>query len=190
MRKATYGCLCNVFQWLGGVRFVGSAFGEIRRVSTREPRWKRKMPLAAAGGQFVADLSPNRLPQEAVTFAGLGAADCVDIMIAGGNKRCARVRKRVLAPAKGAAPFHSSGEKSLGPEAGWINGRAAFAFGCDDFEMACSATARLFSLPLTWLSPPAYPQASPASKEMSPVTSPPPRGHDPFGGRFHAAPPA
>ncbi len=90
------------------------------------------MPLTKALGQFVADLSPNRLPQEAVRIAQLGFTDCVATMIAGHNEPCAQILKGVLSPAGGAASLYFSGERSPGPEAGWINGTAAHALDYDD----------------------------------------------------------
>ena len=41
------------------------------------------MPLTYALGQFVADLSPNRLPEEAMRIARLGFIDCIGTMIVG-----------------------------------------------------------------------------------------------------------
>ncbi len=86
-----------------------------------------RMPLTRALGQFVADLSPNRLPEEALKIAGLGIADCVGIMIAGGNEPCVQILKRVRAPVEGAGISLLQGEKGPGPEAGWVKGTAAQA---------------------------------------------------------------
>jgi 2-methylcitrate dehydratase PrpD len=93
------------------------------------------MPLTQALGRFVADLSPNRLPEEAVRIARLGFTDCVGTMIAGHNEPCAQILKNVLAPAGGAATLYFSGEHSPGPEAGWINGAAAHALDYDDVAL-------------------------------------------------------
>jgi 2-methylcitrate dehydratase PrpD len=90
------------------------------------------MPLTKALGRFVADLSPNRLPEEAVTVAALGFTDCVGTMIAGRNEACTQILKGVLAPTGGPASLYFSGEKSPAPEAGWINGTAAHALDYDD----------------------------------------------------------
>jgi hypothetical protein len=49
------------------------------------------MSLTRSLGQFVADLSPRRLPAEAVRVARLGYIDCIGTMIAG------RQRSRPLA---------------------------------------------------------------------------------------------
>jgi hypothetical protein len=55
------------------------------------------MPLTNALGQFVADLSPNRLLEEAVRIARLGFIDCIGTMIVGRNEPCAQILKSVLA---------------------------------------------------------------------------------------------
>src|SRR5208282_1824548 len=93
------------------------------------------MPLTKALGQFVADLSPNRLPQEAVRIARLGFIDCIGTMIVGRNEPCAQILKEVLAPPSGPATLYFSGEPSPGPEAGWINGTAAHALDYDDVAL-------------------------------------------------------
>ena len=52
------------------------------------------MPLTQALGQFVADLSPNRLPEEAVRIARLGFIDCIGTMIVGRSEPCAQILKK------------------------------------------------------------------------------------------------
>jgi 2-methylcitrate dehydratase PrpD len=93
------------------------------------------MPITKALGQFVADLSPNRLPEEAVRIARLGFIDCIGTMIAGRDEPCAQILKGVLAPASGPATLYFSGQRSQGPEAGWINGTAAHALDYDDVAL-------------------------------------------------------
>jgi 2-methylcitrate dehydratase PrpD len=93
------------------------------------------MALTQALGQFVSDLSPNRLPEEAVRIARLGFIDCIGTMIVGRNEPCAQILKGVLAPASGPATLYFSGEHSPGPEAGWINGTAAHALDYDDVSL-------------------------------------------------------
>lgn len=93
------------------------------------------MTLTKALGQFVADLSPNRLPEEAVRIARLGFIDCIGTMIAGHNEPCAQILKNVLAPSAGPATLYFSGVPSPGPEAGWINGTAAHALDYDDVAL-------------------------------------------------------
>jgi 2-methylcitrate dehydratase PrpD len=93
------------------------------------------MALTQALGQFVADLSPNRLPEEAVRIARMGFIDCIGTMIVGRSEPCTQILKGVLAPGKGDATLYFSGETSPGPEAGWINGTAAHALDYDDVAL-------------------------------------------------------
>ena len=90
------------------------------------------MSLTKPLGQFVADLSPNRLPEEAVRIARLGFIDCIGTMIAGRREECVRIMKKVLAPVDGPATLTFGKEKSAAPEAAWINGTAAHALDYDD----------------------------------------------------------
>ena len=84
------------------------------------------MSLTRTLGQFIADLSPNRLPEEAVRVARLGFIDCIGTMIAGRREDCVRIMKEVLAPADGPATLTFGREKSAAPEAAWINGTALY----------------------------------------------------------------
>src|SRR5580698_978265 len=93
------------------------------------------MPLTKALGQFVADLSPNRLPEDAVRVAQLGFIDCIGTMIAGRNEDCVKILRQVLAPADGPATLTFSKDKSTAPEAAWINGTAAHALDYDDVAL-------------------------------------------------------
>ena len=68
------------------------------------------MPLTKALGQFVADLSPNRLPEGAVQVAQLGFIDCIGTMIAGRNEDCVRILKQVLNPSEGPATRAGQGD--------------------------------------------------------------------------------
>ena len=90
------------------------------------------MSLTKTLGRFIADLSPNRLPDEAVRIARLGFIDCIGTMIAGRREDCVRIMKQVLAPADGPATLTFGKEKSTAPEAAWINGTAAHALDYDD----------------------------------------------------------
>jgi len=90
------------------------------------------MSLTKTLGQFIADLSPNRLPEEAVRVARLGFIDCIGTMIAGRREDCVRIMREVLAPADGPATLTFGKEKSTAPEAAWINGTAAHALDYDD----------------------------------------------------------
>ena len=90
------------------------------------------MSLTKTLGQFVADLSPNRVPEEAARIARLGFVDCIGTMIAGRREDCVRIMKEVLAPADGPATLTFGPQKSTAPEAAWINGTAAHALDYDD----------------------------------------------------------
>ena len=90
------------------------------------------MSLTKTLGHFIADLSPNKLPDEAVRIARLGFIDCIGTMIAGRREECVRIMKEVLAPADGPATLTFGKEKSTAPEAAWINGTAAHALDYDD----------------------------------------------------------
>ena len=59
------------------------------------------MALTRAFGQFIADLSPNQVPDEAVRIARMGFIDCIGAMIAGRGEPCTQILKDVLAPGKG-----------------------------------------------------------------------------------------
>ncbi len=90
------------------------------------------MGLTQALGQFVADLSPNRIPEAAMRVAQLGFIDCVGTMIAGRNEEAVRIMKSVLAPPPGPSSLTFGAERGPAPEAAWINGTAAHALDYDD----------------------------------------------------------
>ena len=75
------------------------------------------MSLTKTLGRFVADLSPNRLPEDAVRIARLGFIDCIGTMIAGRREDCVRIMKQVLAPIDGPATLTFGSEKSTAPVA-------------------------------------------------------------------------
>lgn len=93
------------------------------------------MALTMALGQFIADLSPNRVPDEAVRIARMGFIDSIGTMIVGRTEDCTQILKNVLAPGKGQSTLYFSGQQSPGPEAGWINGTAAHAMDYDDVSL-------------------------------------------------------
>ena len=90
------------------------------------------MPLTKDLGQFVADLSPNRLPEEAVRVARMGIIDVIGTMIAGRKEDCVRIMREVLSPGDGPATITFSPDKGPAPEVAWINGTAAHALDYDD----------------------------------------------------------
>jgi len=83
-------------------------------------------------GQFIADLSPNRLPEEAVRVAKMGFIDCIGTMIAGRKEDSVRIMTEVLAPAAGDSTLTFGDRKGPAPEIAWINGTAAHALDYDD----------------------------------------------------------
>lgn len=93
------------------------------------------MALTRALGQFITDLSPNRVPDEAIRIARMGFIDCIGTMIVGRKEPCTQILKGVLAPGGGPATLYFSGEQSPGPEAGWVNGTAAHALDYDDVAL-------------------------------------------------------
>jgi 2-methylcitrate dehydratase PrpD len=76
-------------------------------------------------GQFIADLSPNHLPEEAVRIARMGFTDAIGTMIAGRHEDSVRILTEVLAPAAGSATLTFGDRKGPAPEVAWINGTAA-----------------------------------------------------------------
>ena len=93
------------------------------------------MGLTEAIGTFIADLSPNRIPQQALEMARLGFIDCVGTMIAGRNEDAVRVLTSVLAPSDGPSSITFTRRHGPAPEAAWINGTAAHALDYDDVAL-------------------------------------------------------
>src|SRR3954462_14930693 len=93
------------------------------------------MPLTQHLGQFVADLSPNRIPEEAARIARIGFIDTIGTMIAGREEDSVRILTETLSPPDGAATLTFGGRKAPAPEAAWINGTAAHALDYDDVSL-------------------------------------------------------
>src|ERR1700742_2233347 len=93
------------------------------------------MTLTKALGQFVADLSPNRLPEDAAHIARMGFIDCIGTMIAGRHEDSVRIMTETLAPGDGPATLTFGDRKAPAPEAAWINGTAAHALDYDDVAL-------------------------------------------------------
>lgn len=91
--------------------------------------------LTEAVGCFIADLSPNRIPEEAMRVARLGFIDCIGTMIAGRNEDAVSILRRALAPPAGPSSITFSAARAPAPEAAWINGVAAHAFDYDDVAL-------------------------------------------------------
>ena len=90
------------------------------------------MPLTKELGRFVAGLTFERLPKEAVEIARTGIIDTVATMIAGAHDPAPQLLRKGLAPAPGSASVYFSGETCAAPEAAWINGTAGHALDYDD----------------------------------------------------------
>jgi 2-methylcitrate dehydratase PrpD len=93
------------------------------------------MELTKHLGQFVADLSPNHLPEEAVRVARMGFIDTIGTMMVGRKEASVRIMTEVLAPADGPATLTFGARKATAPEAAWINGTAAHALDYDDVSL-------------------------------------------------------
>lgn len=95
----------------------------------------KQSPLTRSLGQFVADLSPNRLPEEAARVARMGFIDTIGTMIAGRNEDSVRIMTDTLAPGDGPATLTFGERHAPAPEAAWINGTAAHALDYDDVAL-------------------------------------------------------
>jgi 2-methylcitrate dehydratase PrpD len=93
------------------------------------------MDLTKHLGQFVADLSPNHLPEEAVRVARMGFIDTIGTMMVGRKEDSVRILTDVLAPGDGPATLTFGTRKAPAPEAAWINGTAAHALDYDDVSL-------------------------------------------------------
>ncbi len=90
------------------------------------------MPLTQDLGRFVAGLSFENLPAEAVDTARTGIIDTIATMIAGARDEAPQLLRRGLEPAAGPASLYFSGDTAAAPEAAWINGTAGHALDYDD----------------------------------------------------------
>jgi 2-methylcitrate dehydratase PrpD len=90
------------------------------------------MKLTQDLGRFVAGLSFENVPEEAVAVARTGFIDTIATMIAGAHDPAPQILRRGLAPAAGPASLYFSGESAPAPEAAWINGTAGHALDYDD----------------------------------------------------------
>jgi 2-methylcitrate dehydratase PrpD len=90
------------------------------------------MPLTRELGDFIAGLSFERVPAEAVEIARLGFIDTIATMIAGSRDEAPQILKQALSPPPGPSTLYFIGETAPAPEAAWINGTAAHALDYDD----------------------------------------------------------
>jgi len=86
-------------------------------------------------GRFVAELSRDRLPDQAAATARAGFIDAIGTMIAGRNEACVRMVQEVLQPADGPSSLYFSRARSPALEAAWLNGTAAHALDYDDVAL-------------------------------------------------------
>jgi len=105
------------------------------------------LPLTRSLGQFIADLSPNRLPEEAARVARMGFIDTIGTMIAGRQEDSVRIMTETLAPGDGPATLTFGDRHAPAPEAAWINGTAAHALDYDDVNMAMPGHPSVAVLP-------------------------------------------
>jgi 2-methylcitrate dehydratase PrpD len=90
------------------------------------------MALTQELGRFVADLSFEKLPPDAVEIARTGFIDTIATMIAGAQDPAPQLLRKGLQPPPGKASLYFSGETAAAPEAAWINGTAGHALDYDD----------------------------------------------------------
>src|SRR5439155_4368329 len=90
------------------------------------------MALTQELGRFVANLTFEKLPAEAVEIARTGFTDTIATMIAGADDSAPQLLRKGLQPAPGAASLYFSGETAAAAEAAWINGTAGHALDYDD----------------------------------------------------------
>ncbi|MBV9551728.1 MAG: MmgE/PrpD family protein [Alphaproteobacteria bacterium] len=90
------------------------------------------MPLTRDLAGFVAGVSFQQLPPEAIAVARTGFIDTIATMIAGSRDEAPQLLKQVLSPPPGNATLYFTGETAPPPEAAWINGTAAHALDYDD----------------------------------------------------------
>jgi 2-methylcitrate dehydratase PrpD len=90
------------------------------------------MALTQELGRFVAGLTFDKLPPDAVEIARTGFIDTVATMIAGAHDPAPQLLCKGLQPPPGKASLYFSGETAAAPEAAWINGTAGHALDYDD----------------------------------------------------------
>jgi 2-methylcitrate dehydratase PrpD len=94
------------------------------------------MPLTEAIGAFVAGLTYEKIPAEAVRIARMGVIDCVGTMIAGRPEDAPQILRRTLGVGSGGdATLYFSDLRAPAPEAAWVNGTAAHALDYDDVAL-------------------------------------------------------
>src|ERR1700726_2562794 len=95
-------------------------------------------PLTRTLGRFVADLTFDALPEEALAAIRTGFTDCVAVMLAGVDEPVARIVRESLGTrgAGGEASLYLGGEFASAPEAALANAVAGHALDYDDVALA------------------------------------------------------
>ena len=83
-------------------------------------------------GAFVAQLTYDQIPEDALPVIHTGFTDCVGVMLAGRNEPAVQLLKQVLAPSAGTSTLVFGNATAAAPEAAFINGTAAHALDFDD----------------------------------------------------------
>lgn len=94
------------------------------------------MALTDSLGAFVAGLTYDRIPAEAVRVARMGFIDCTGTMIAGRDEAAPQILRRTLGVGSGGpATLYFSALRAPAPEAAWVNGTAGHALDYDDVAL-------------------------------------------------------
>ncbi|MCJ2144784.1 MmgE/PrpD family protein [Methylobacterium sp. E-066] len=93
------------------------------------------MSLTRALGQFVADLSPDGVPEEAARIARMGFIDCIGVLIAGRHEDAPRLLQDTLDPGPGSSSLLFTDRTASAADAALINGTAAHALDFDDVAL-------------------------------------------------------
>jgi 2-methylcitrate dehydratase PrpD len=120
----------NLAGWQWGLH--RSPLAGKRFILVETPNEATAMPLTRELGGFVAGMSFQQLPAEAIEVARTGFIDTIATMIAGSRDEAPQILKQALNPPPGPATLYFTGETAPAPEAAWINGTAAHALDYDD----------------------------------------------------------
>jgi len=86
-------------------------------------------------GAFVAGLTYQQIPPEALDVIHTGFTDCVGVMLAGRDEPPTRILTEVLNPVDGTSSLVFGSRRAAATEAAWINGVAAHALDFDDVAL-------------------------------------------------------
>ncbi|MGF6637315.1 MmgE/PrpD family protein [Paraburkholderia sp. MM6662-R1] len=98
-------------------------------------------PLTRDLAAFVATLSFDALPAEAVATAKLAFLDATGVMLAGKDEPCVTVLINTLEPSAGDASLFCGPQRVRAPEAAWINAVATHALDFDDTALSAHPSA-------------------------------------------------